>query len=413
MAVNIEQVNKELYGFLASKGLDPSMIDMDGKAVATPNDAISFQFKFKEDGIEYDDVTISIDANRDMTVYCDNEVARGPNRTRSGESGWLNFEKALKEFALRKCQLRAFHISNQSNLKHDMMKRKSEDEFRLNEGYRAINKKTSMNDKNPSVKVVLKHSKTMEEGEQRFRHVEKIFLETSDGQRFLAPTQSSAVAALYARHLAEGGLPYCEKWNHIGSLVEEYSKMKGFVNATKNKEFNESTQELVSEAVNHYQSLRETLKKLGGKRGYNAYFENWTPTLMEDEDDGDMTEMFVNPSIDARIMEAMPILRKLQKKTPDITEKMGNEFESWANDITESPKSEDDAHKGLFGVDESVEDGDEEPDTKPEVADYVDPEEADYDDEYDQMVTRAGKFAKGGKGHEMLDDIKRLSGISK
>ena len=127
------------------------------------------------------------------------------------------------------------------------------------------------------------HSKVMQEGEQRFRHIEKIFVENANGERFLVPTTKPGLARVFARHIAEGGTPYDERAGHIQSLVEEYNKMAGFVRATRNGQFNESAQKLVQEGVNHYLSLRESLGKMTGHRGYTAYFENWTPTLMEDE----------------------------------------------------------------------------------------------------------------------------------
>ena len=97
------------------------------------------------------------------------------------------------------------------------------------------------------------------------------------------------------------------------SLCEEYSKMTGFVRATKTHQFNESAQELVNTGVDHYIKLRETLGKLRGHKGYNTYFESWTPTLMEDECDyNTINELFVQETMDPRIESVLPILNKLR-----------------------------------------------------------------------------------------------------
>jgi hypothetical protein len=121
--------------------------------------------------------------------------------------------------------------------------------------------------------LLLSRACVIEEGEQRYRNINRIFLENQLGERYLLDTEADI--RVYARHIAEGGKVNGMLWNHIGSLCEEYNKMAGFVRATRNGQFNESAQQLVNEGLAHYQSLRESLSRLTGKRGYNAYFENW------------------------------------------------------------------------------------------------------------------------------------------
>ncbi len=212
---------------------------------------------------------------------------------------------------------------------------------RLQEGYHAMGKTASYNDNIPAVKIILQHNRKIEEGEQRYRNIAKIFLENQAGERFLAPTTRPGIAQVYARHIAEGGVPNDERWNHIKTICEEYSKMAGFVRATKNKQFNESAQSLVTEGINHYQSLRETLGKLRGHRGYNTYFESWTPALMEDDTDGtQINELFVQETVDPRIESVMPILSRLRKKTGEEPVKEVKELEQWAEGIVEGSEWE-------------------------------------------------------------------------
>ena len=170
-------------------------------------------------------------------------------------------------------------------------------------------------------------------GNSVFVIVAKIFLENQQGERILCPTTKPGIAQIYARHLAEGGLPHDDRWSHIGSLVEEYSKMAGFVRATRNNQFNESTQQLVQEGINHYNSLRETLGKMRGHRGYQAYFESYTPNLMETEGDDSINELFVQETLDPRIESVMPILAKLHKRVNEMSEV--KELAEWADGLTE------------------------------------------------------------------------------
>jgi hypothetical protein len=243
--------------------------------------------------------------------------------------------KHLKRFAKNK-QL-GFELSDQDDLEPDMAKREHTKSEGLNEAYYAMGKKASYSDNVPTTKIILQHTKQIEEGEQRYRNIAKIFVENTNGERFLVPTNKPGLARVYARHIAEGGTPYDERGHHITSLCEEYGKMAGFVRATRNKQFNESAQKLVVEGINHYVSLRETLHKMSGKRGYTEYFNNYNPPLMEDEEQTDLSEMFMSSSLDPRIESVMPILSKLSKnitETAEIAEV--KELEEWADSISEA-----------------------------------------------------------------------------
>ncbi len=334
MPKNTESLNRNLFELLHSKGLDPTMLDTSGKQIPTPEEAEVFQFNFVKDGEDYGTVTISIDGLHKLIIYFSDEIANSEKEeSESGDVSWYRLLNHLKKFA-QKYQL-SFELRNVSNLKHDMAKREyMKKKESIAEGYYPMGRKASYSDAVPSVKIVLQHSRQIEEGEKRYRNVERIFLENEQGERFLAPTNRPGIARVYARHIAEGGMPHDERWNHIGSLCEEYQKMAGFVRATRNGQFNESTQKLIAEGINHYQSLRESLGKLAGHRGYNAYFESWTPPLMEDDSDtSNINELFVQETVDPRIESVMPILSKLQKKISEMSEV--NELSEWADKLIE------------------------------------------------------------------------------
>jgi hypothetical protein len=227
----------------------------------------------------------------------------------------------------------AAHEHNQAAKKYK--KDMTESNQQVNESYYPMGKQGSYSDAVPTTKIIIQHSRRIEEGEQRYRNIAKIFVENTEGERFAVPTIKPGLARVYARHIAEGGTPYDERGRHITSLVEEYSKMSGFMRATRGKQFNESAQQLVTEAVNYYQSLRESLSKMTGHRGYSAYFESWTPALMEDgeEQETNLNELFVQETLDPRIESVMPILGKLQRKLGTIKEV--DALAEWADNIIE------------------------------------------------------------------------------
>ena len=328
-----ENFNHDLYDLLKVRGYKPVPLDSKNQRVSASQAADVIQFDFVKDGKSYGRAWVTIDDVHSVIVYYDNEQQTSPSSPTPGveyDDSWTGFLKNLKKWAQRR-QL-SFELSNKDRLGDDMRQREYyRMKERVAESYHPMGKKASYNDAVPSVKIVLQHNRSIEEGEQRYRNVAKIFLENEAGERFLAPTIKPGVARVYARHIAEGGVPNDERWNHIKSMCEDYNKMAGFVRATRNGEFNESAQHLVNEGVNHYNSLREALNKMTGHRGYNAYFESWTPPLMEDELDSSINELFVQEMVDPRIESAMPILSRLHKPITEMEEV--DALAEWADSI--------------------------------------------------------------------------------
>lgn len=336
MPVNQQSTNRELYGILKSHGYRPDMFDSSGKKVSVPEEADAFQFEFTKDGKKYGKVTVTIDGLHRLIVYYGEEVSSSPKAGAEDGGSDISFtdlRKHLKRFA--KNRSLGFELQDEDNLEADMAKRDYNKKEGLNEGYYPLSKTKSYSDNVPTTKIILQHNRVMQEGEQRYRSIEKIYVENVQGERFLLPTNKPGVARVYARHIAEGGTPYDDRGSHITSLVEEYTKMAGFVRATKGKQFNESAQALINEGLNHYTKLRETLHRMAGKKGYREYFENYTPALMEDEGSEDLSEMFMQSSLDPRIENVMPILGKLSKNINEAEINEVSELEVWADNIIE------------------------------------------------------------------------------
>jgi hypothetical protein len=336
MSINSEALQRKLYDLLDNKGYNPKPMDSTGKITPVPEEAAVIRFDFIKDGENYGKVWISIDGSKKLKIYYGDNVSDSPSDNTSGtpySDSWTALINHLKNWAQRR-QL-SFELRNENHLEADMAQREHMDKKeRVSEGYYPMGKSASYSDAVPSVKIVIEHSRKIEEGEQRYRNINRIFVENASGERFLLNTTKPGIARVYARHIAEGGTPYDDRGQHIKGIVEEYSKMAGFVRATRNGQFNESSQRLITEGVNHYNSLRETLSRMSGKRGYEAYFESWTPSLMEDE--SDMTavnELFVQETVDPRIESAMPILAKLSKNISEMSEI--RELSEWADSLLE------------------------------------------------------------------------------
>ena len=334
MAVKVERKMAELYDELHNRGYEPYALDRTGKKTLDPEKALTIGFTLRdENGVKSDPAYVSMDKKprKDIittTIWVDGEVIRSPE--------FQTFHKFIKPWVLNK--IGDFEIRKSDHFQFDMQKRAKQkmqqEKDTIAEGYYPLGKKTSYSDNVPTVKIIIEHNRAIEEGEQRFRNVHRIFVENMSGERFLLPTTRPGLARVYARHIAEGGTPYDDKAKHISTLVEEYTKMAGFVRATKNGQFNESTQRLINEGLNHYSTLRETLTRLTTHRGYTKYFESYTPVLNEETDDTEnLNELFVQETLDPRIESVMPILKRLSKNLQEMAEV--NELANWSQQILE------------------------------------------------------------------------------
>jgi len=333
MPIQTDTINRSLYDLLTVRYDDVTPLDSEEKTTA-PEEADIFRFTFEKDGESYGKVYVTIDNSRNLVLYYGDEVEDSPDTNTSGTEftdSWSGFRNMLKQWSQRK-QL-DFELKNKNHLAKDMAQRTyNKEKENLGESYYPMGKRGSYSDAVPNVKIIIQHTRQIGEGEQRYRNIDKIFVENTMGERFAVPSNKPGIAKVYARHIAEGGSPYDDRGRHITSLVEEYTKMAGFVRATKNKQFNESTNILIQEGVNHYQALRETLSRMIGRRGYNAYFESWQPILSEEiTEEVSLNELFVQETIDPRIESVMPILSKLYKKVSEMKEI--NQLEEWADSI--------------------------------------------------------------------------------
>jgi hypothetical protein len=325
MPVSNETIYKELFDVLRSRNYDPVSLDSKGDPTDDIEKADVFRFTTKDNKTDKEITSWATLDGTKLKMYVNNDFAKS--------SEFEPLTKFLKRWSQRK--LLGFDVNNKDRLLGDMKKRTvMKEKEQVLEGYYPMGKKASYNDSVPTVKILIQHTRQLEEGEQRFRNIAKIFVENVNGERFLLPTNRPGLARVYARHIAEGGTPYDDKGHHITSLVEEYTKMAGFVRATRNGQFNESALKLVNEGLNHYNGLRMTLQGMASHRGYNKYFENYSPILNEETDDEtNLNELFVQETLDPRIESVMPILKRLSKNITEMTEV--NELAEWAESITE------------------------------------------------------------------------------
>jgi hypothetical protein len=330
-----------LYNLLVTRDFDPKIWDSANNPLKDPAKATMFSFDYITDNQNYGTVVILLGEDNNLIVFYGDNIGRSMEK--NDRQSWYNFLEQLKNFSIR--NKLSFELDDISKLKYNLQGMAAITEGLFESFYGK--KRVSYSDKPKHVRLVIEHNKDIQEGEMRHRAIDKIFVETAEGERFLVPTRSLMHGRLLAQHIREGGTPYDSFGLHINELISEMGTLAKFIRAVKNKEYNDDAHELVEVAVRHYQDLKTKAKKMLSHRGYIVSRDQFDPVEIPESMPVTDTirDMFITRQIDTRIEEALPILYKLK----DNSSQEIDEFDEWATQMSEGtrtlPTSQDEKMK--------------------------------------------------------------------
>lgn len=319
---------RQLYDLLVSQDFDPEALDAEGKPAADPADADIISFDYSTPEKDYGTVVVALDGENNLDMYFGDNMARAMEG--DDRSDWYDFLYLVRMFAKR--NLLTFNVKNLSRLKYNMKTMAAVKES-LFEGYYG-NRKISYSDQPNRARLVIKHSKTLGEDDARFRHIESLYVENADGERFRVPSRSLTHGRMLARHVAEGGTPYDPFGIHITEIVDEMKTLSNFVRAAKHRDYTGEAAHMVEAAIRHYADLKAKAKKMIGRRGYHEARDAFDPAEITEIDEAVETirELFVRQTLDPRVEQALPVLARLQEQD-SLPE--AEVFETWAQRMME------------------------------------------------------------------------------
>ena len=347
--LEIEKIAENLFDKIRSRFEGVSIGDENAKATLDPTKARFFNFDYMSDGENYGNLTISLVDDNNLKVYFDKDL--DDEMDDNQKKYWYKFLKGLRLFAKR--NLLTFDIRdiaksglNLKDLKHANKDAEvtDVDDIQMTES-KMYGTSRSSYQKMESVRIIARHSKQVDENLRgaRARHIQAIYIENHQGERFKLPEGTTLNGArVYARHVKNGGQINDDFGQHIGKMIKEMSSLKLFARNMRGRQFEDvETDLMVETAIDHYGKIHRDLFTLRGQRGYESYIELWKPeALTEDEFDiAALKERFVKRVFDDRLMDALPIVQRAYQEKKN---KVGEEFESWANGILEDMDSDED-----------------------------------------------------------------------
>jgi hypothetical protein len=333
----IENLSQDLADLLATKNFEVKYTDGQGQDSA-PAEAKTFAFDWiASSGKNYGTVVIVLGDESDLQMFFGDNLGRTMEDPQDkldwlGSERHLGFLEEISKFATSH-GLGTFSPKDINQLKHTMQGMAAIKEG-LFEGYYGT-RKISYVGEQTEARMVIKHNRMIGEDDKRYRYVESLFIETVDGERFKLPFVKLSGGRAMLEHVKQGGRPYDIRGQHINEIVTEMAVLSRFNRASQQRVFEGITQELVETAHHYYSELRGNLQHMATGRGYNQYFESWTPADIGDETAlvEDLKTMFIEQTLDARIEAALPTLAKIQQRGTAMKE--AQIFENWVNGIME------------------------------------------------------------------------------
>jgi hypothetical protein len=324
-----QTISQRLYDLLATRGFDPQTLDAKTGRDVPPADAQVLKFDYTSStGKNYGTAVIVLSDDQQLILFFGDNLGKSMESPDKDE--WFQFLQQLSQFATRN-DFNTFSPQNLNQLKQYAAGIAAIREG-LFEGYYGTRQVSYMG-KTTEARLMIRHNRTLGEDDARHRHIQSLFIETQDGERFRLPFVSLAGGRAMLEHVRQGGRPYDIRGSHIANMVQEAKLLSRFRRASQGRMLEGVTQEVASRADVYYQNLRENLRSLAHARGYQNYFETWAPDEAAQSDAlvEDLKQLFVEKTLDHRIEEALPLLARIQEQPM----KEAEIFESWINNLSE------------------------------------------------------------------------------
>ena len=248
-----ENTSQKLFDLLLSKDFDINTLDSSGKSITDIQEADIFSFDFISNTINYGTVVILMGDEKNFEIFFGDNIGRGLER--DAKNTWYDLLYQLRMFAKR--NMMSFSLKNINKLKHTMQGLATIKEGIL-EGWNGTSK-SSYNPQKNKTKLIIRHSKKIAEGDQRFRNINSIFIENGDGERFKLPFKSIAGARAMARHVSEGNTPYDVFGLHITETVNNINTLGSFLRVKSINE-SEASSKVVETCKHHNKKLKKNIK---------------------------------------------------------------------------------------------------------------------------------------------------------
>ena len=367
----------DLFNKIRSRFSDIKIGDQDGVITTDPSQARFFDFNYTVLKQDLGRVNIKIDPRSLIIIYNESMLDGYPHEVREN---WYNFLREMRQFArsnLLTFDTRDITKSNLDQRDYEYLS-KNTGENQMSESKLFGTSKTSYQDIGEA-RIIVKHSRPVNYNVPagRTQHIESIYIESSNGERFRYPFKHLNGARAMAIHVANGGNAYDSMGSYISGLSEELSKLRQFKNYTQRSGvMSEALGDITSKVIDRIDTVKTEIANLQKQGYYESFKESFAPSEAQE-----VPEDMINQWVDAltiktfneELKSVFPYIYKLVAEKSDLT--YDDLVKETSEETDEDEESEVAEHNQFADFEQQLEAL-----AKPEFEQHVDEAECDCDE---------------------------------
>jgi hypothetical protein len=276
---NLNKIALDLYGKIQTRFPDIRMGDENAEVLSKKVDiprARFFEFQYTENGEPLGTIAITLDLDDGIVVQVSGDLVDDDSNTTHHNA--YKFIRSFRKFA--KNRLLNFDVQNigKSNLdKRDYQFQAKPKELPMMESKMVGTSRISYQDLGEA-RLIVKHSQPInpELAAGRTMHIQSIYVENADGERFKYPYKHLPGARALAEHVKHGGNPYDSIGKYITKLSEELAslrKFKGYVG--RQTQLSEAMGEITSQVIERIELVKKEIVSLQRPTYYAQFAESF------------------------------------------------------------------------------------------------------------------------------------------
>ena len=280
----LNNISRELYDVISTQFPDINLGDEQALVVTEPADARFFDFTYSNNDIKLGKVSVALDPDSITVIFKKDFASDKPTHIKKA---WYNFLRKLRKIAnINRLSFDVRDIDKNGLNKRDYQVLSGE-KFKGNtmseSKFYGTSQRSYLNI--GEARLVIRHNQPIDQevSGSRAQHVESIYIESTQGERFKYPVKHLNGAKAMAMHVSEGGNQYDDFGKYIVGLSEELAslgKFKRYMN--RGGVMAESLAGYVDVVNERVSEIKKTVHKLQRENFYRETFDSFETTILEE-----------------------------------------------------------------------------------------------------------------------------------
>lgn len=332
----IQIISSDLFDKIRSRFKNLEMGDKTGAVTLDPAEARFFDFDFVLEDRDLGRVSISLNDLGTLKIYYSQGITEDQDDI--SKKIWYTFLKEMRMFAMRRLLRFDTRDISKTNLdKNDFQylasKAPKEETMNMNESRwnHKSTKKTSRAVKGRT-EVIVRHHNTVDEtipgNRSRRKNIKAIFIQNSNGERYLYPFIHPAGAFAMAQHVDHGGVPHDPAGKAIVKMSEQIAQLQEFQRQVQRSSLHNDAMGIKERAIGRLNELKAHIEALSKRRNYEQWISEFNETEHNDEILSELDPVtfeeykskFTQTSFNEELGKIFPLIHSIMQEKIDLEE---------------------------------------------------------------------------------------------